>query len=108
MGWLLQFAPLAEAIGLADKFQDVRLVDQAIQQGSGQRLILEDFVPVRKAQIGGEDNRNPFIQLATQLEEELRFALPKRRVAHLIEDQQVQLRKPRRHFKNAQVPLGCL
>ena len=57
------FLALFEAIALAVHFQNVDMVGQAIQQGSGQAFGTEDFRPFIERQIGGDNHRAAFVTL---------------------------------------------
>ena len=57
------FLALFESEALAVHFQDVDMVGQAIQQGSGQAFGTEDFRPFIERQIGGDDHRASLVAL---------------------------------------------
>ena len=62
---------LLEAVALAVHLQDVNSVSEAVQQGAGQPLRVEDLGPIVEGQVGGYQDRPSLVALAEDLEEEL-------------------------------------
>ena len=58
----LSLEPLSKAVRLAHKLQNVGVVGQPIKQGRRQLFITEDLGPVSEVQIGGHNDRHPFVQ----------------------------------------------
>ena len=88
MGCFLLKDPLAEAIGLPDEFEDTCSVSESIQQGSRHFFVSKDLIPFGKAQIGGDNDGDSFLQFATQLKQEL-TALFRKRFPSLVVSAQV-------------------
>ena len=59
------------AKALAFNRDDLRVVDQAIDEGDGAARVGEDGRPVREGQVGGQHQTFPFIPSADDLEEEV-------------------------------------
>jgi hypothetical protein len=61
---------LAQTKGLADEFHSSRVsaVGEAIEQGPGQALVLEDLHPIGEGQVGRDDHGHTLIQCGTELE----------------------------------------
>ena len=53
---------LPKTIGLADEFEQVGVMGEAVEQRSREALITEDLRPVGKTQIGGDSHRHPLVQ----------------------------------------------
>jgi hypothetical protein len=62
---------LTEAIGLAEQFNDVRMVRETIKQRGGQTFIAKDLHPISKFKIGGDDQGEAFIKFRAEGEERL-------------------------------------
>ena len=68
---------------------DVRMVQQPIQQSSGQcRVLSERRVPPPKRQVAGHDQATAFVQGGDHLEEQVDLLTIHRQVANLVNDQQ--------------------
>ena len=83
------FLALFESEALAVHFQDVDMVGQAIQQGSGQAFGTEDFRPFIERQIGGDDHRASLVALRDGFEQKFGAGFGQRHEAELIDDQQM-------------------
>ena len=59
----------AEAVAI--HFEDVDMVGEAVEQGSGKAFEAEDLGPFGEGQVRSEHGRTPFIALAEHLEEQL-------------------------------------
>ncbi len=61
-----------EPVAPAVHFQDVDVVGEPVQQGSGEAFRAEDFRPLVEGEIGGYKDGSPLVALAEDLEEQLR------------------------------------
>jgi len=62
---------------------------QTIEQGSGQAFIAKDLRPIRKLEIGRDDQRDPFIQRRTKLKQQLRADRREWDEAQFIQDDEI-------------------
>ena len=106
MGCFLLKNPLAEAIGLPNEFEDTCSVSESIQQGSRHFFVSKDLIPFGKAQIGGDNDGDAFIQLATQLKQELTALFRKRDTSQFVEHHQVEFTDLSHEFGEAKVFLS--
>ena len=56
------------AVRLASGGEDVGMMSQPVQQGSGQFLISEDLDPFTEAQVGGHQSGAPLLAVGKQVE----------------------------------------
>ena len=63
---------------------------EPIEERGGHLRIAEDAGPFAKGQVGGDDDRSAFVELADQVEQQLAAGLGEREITQLIEDQEVQ------------------
>ena len=75
-----------KAIRLAEKFEDRGTVSEAIEQGCGKLFVVKNLGPIPKAQIGGDQERDPFVEGGAQLEDELCAILGQGDEAEFIDD----------------------
>ena len=68
---LFHLYALAEAVGLTDKLKDMAFACQPMQKRSGHDLMAKNGVPVSKAQVRGENDGDPLIEVRTQLKQQL-------------------------------------
>jgi len=66
----------------------LRVVQEPVEQGRGQHLVSQQISPVRKAGIGGQNNRPVLVASGDQLEEVVSLFLREFGVTHFIDDQQ--------------------
>src|SRR5580704_6212554 len=84
-------ALVLQAVALALDVDRVRVMQQTIENGAGDDVVLEDSPPFAVALVGGQDHRATLVAFADQLEQE-RGCLPVQvAVADLIEDEQAAL-----------------
>ncbi len=81
------------AVRVAHKLNDPSFVREPVEKGSRHFVIGKNLIPVAKAQITGNDNRNLFIQIAHQLKEQQRSSLVDGNEAEFIEDEEIKLDK---------------
>ena len=60
-----------ESVAVAVHFQDMDVVGEPVQQGSGEPLRAEHVGPLVKRQVGGDQDGAPLVALAEDLEEQL-------------------------------------
>ena len=63
---------------------------QAVEECGGHLGIPEDARPFTECQIGCDDDRSAFVELADQVEQELAAGLGEGQIAQFIEDQKVE------------------
>ena len=56
----------AETIGLAEQFNDVRMMREAVKQGRGQTFIAKDLHPIGEFEIGSNDQSESFIKFRAE------------------------------------------
>src|SRR6266702_6159589 len=78
---LFHVRPLTEAVGLTDKLKNMAFACQPIQEGCRHNLIPKNAVPVSKAQISGDNDGNPFMEIRAQLKQHLPAVFGKRKEA---------------------------
>ena len=81
-------APFAQPVALALERHDVRVVDEAIDEGGGDHRVAEDLAPGFEAAVGGDDDRAAFVAACDEREEEVRGLTFERQVADLVDDDQ--------------------
>ncbi len=77
-----------EAIAVAVHLQDVDVVGEAVQQGSGEPFGSEDCDPLVEGEVGGDQDGAAFVALAEDLEEEFRAGGGQGDETQLVDDQQ--------------------
>ena len=87
---LFHLDALAEAVRLSHTFQDVRLVRNPVQKCCRHDLIAKDGIPVRKAQVRGDNDRYPFMEVRAQLKQELCSVFSKGNEAQFIQPHQIK------------------
>ena len=76
-----------EAVAVAVHLQDVDVVGEPVQQGSGEPLGSEDVGPLVEGEVGGDQDGAPFVALAEDLEEEFRAGGGQGHEAQLVDDE---------------------
>ena len=66
------------------------MVDETVQQGSGQSFRAEDLRPLVESQVGGHHDGAPLVALAEYLEEQLGPGLGQEDESWFIDDQQIR------------------
>jgi len=64
-------------------------MQQPIQDGRGQNMIIENFAPVQKALVTGNDQTGPLIAPDNQSKEKTGFKTGQGQVAEFIDDEQL-------------------
>jgi len=67
------------------------VVGEAVQQGGGHLGVAEDLHPFAEVEVGGDDERSFFIELAGQVEQQRPAGAGEREVAQFVEDDGVDL-----------------
>lgn len=78
---------LLEAVALAFDVQGGGMVQQPVEDGRRQDLVVEDLTPVDEALVGGEDEAGLLVAPAEETEEETRLLPGHGEGAHLVEDE---------------------
>jgi hypothetical protein len=60
-----------ESPAVIARFDDVAVVGQAIEQRGGHLGVTEDAGPFTECEVGGDDDRGPFVQTANEMEQKL-------------------------------------
>lgn len=81
------FSAVFDAIGGTLDLHDVRMVDEAIEDGRGDRVVVEDLAPVFERAVGGKNHRALFVTVGHDLEEKVGSILVERQEAQLINDE---------------------
>ena len=68
------------------RLQDVTAVSEAVEHGTGQPFVAEHLNPIAEGQIGGDDERDAFVQGGAELEEEWCAGLREGHVAKFVEN----------------------
>ena len=79
---------VSEAEAVTVHLQDVDVVGEAVQQGSGQPFRAEDLDPLVEEQIGGDQDGTLLVALAADPEEEFSAGGGQGHEAELVDDQQ--------------------
>jgi hypothetical protein len=82
-----------EAPAFVAGLDDVAVMREAVEQGSGHFRIAKDARPFAEGQIGGDDDRGAFVETADHVEQELSAGLREGEIAKLVEDDGVEARE---------------
>ena len=80
---------LPEAEGLADQFNNVGVMRQAIEEGGGKAVIPKELRPVGELEIGGNDHGGPFIEFGTEGKQGMSATGGKRDKAQFVQNDQI-------------------
>src|SRR3954447_9785386 len=75
-----------QAVALAVHLEDVDVVREPVEEGSGEPLGAEHGRPLVERQVAGDQDRAPLVAAAEHLEQQLRPARRQRHVAELVHD----------------------
>src|SRR6266851_382553 len=78
-----------EAPALVAGLDDVAMVSQSIEHGSGHLGVAEDLRPIGEGEIGGDQQRGVLVELADQMEQQLAAGLAEREIPELVDDDDV-------------------
>ena len=91
----LRVVVLAHAIAWPLDHDRVGVMQQAIEQGRGERaVVVEDFGPQLERAIGRDDRRTTLVALADHLEERVGAELVDGQIAEFVDDEQGRLGQP--------------
>src|SRR5580692_262501 len=65
------------------------MVGQAIEHGGGHLGVAEHLGPIGEGEIGGDQQRGVFVELADQVEQQLSARLAERQVAQFVDDDEI-------------------
>jgi hypothetical protein len=68
---------------------DVAMVRQPIEHGGGHLGVAEHLGPIGEGQIGGDQQRRVFVELADQVEQQLAARLTEWQIAEFIDDDEI-------------------
>ena len=66
------------------------MVGEPVEQSGGHLRVAEDGWPFAERQVGRDDDRGPFVELADKVEQELAAGLGEREIAEFVQDQEVE------------------
>src|SRR5271154_7513508 len=81
-------AVLEPPTGIAG-LDDVAVMGQPVEHGSGHLGVAEDLRPVGKGEVGGDQQGGVFVEFADQVEQQLAAGLAERQVAEFIDDDEI-------------------
>ena len=68
---MLTLRTLTETIRLANQFDNMSMMGQAVKQSCGQAFIAKDLNPISELEVGGDDQSETFIKFGTESEKGL-------------------------------------
>src|SRR5258708_4599587 len=68
---------------------DVAVMSQAVEHGGGHLGIAEHLRPIGEGEIGGDQQRCVFVELADQVEQQLSAGLAERQIAKFVDDDEI-------------------
>jgi hypothetical protein len=81
------FAFLLEAVAFALDVEGGGVMQQAIENSSGQDGVIEDLAPIEKAFVAGDDQAGAFVTASDQAEEQAGFGVGEGQITDLIDDE---------------------
>lgn len=84
----LLFSTVFNAIGGTLDLHHVRMVDEPIEDGGSDRIVIEDLAPILERAVCGEDHGALFVTVGHDLEEKVGAILVERQEAQLIDDEE--------------------
>ena len=82
-----EMEPVLHSIGGSVNGEHLRMMEQAVEDGGGEDLIAQQFCPLRKGLIAGQDHAPALVAATDQLEEVVGFRSIQAEIAHLIHHQ---------------------
>lgn len=79
------FEPPAFVTGL----DDIAVVSEAVEHGGGHLGVSEHLRPIGEGEIGGDQKRGVFVELADQVEEQLTAGLAERQIAEFVDHDEI-------------------
>lgn len=89
-GFGLSLRPVFEAPAFVAGFDDFAMVGKPVKQCCCHFGIPKDTGPFPEGEVGGDDDRSAFVELADQMEQKLAAGLGEGQITQLIEDQEVE------------------
>ena len=93
-GWVcasaLALRAVLEAPGFVAGLDDLAMVGEPIEQRGGHLGVAEYGGPFAERQVGGDDDRGPFVEPADQVEQELSAGLGEGQISDFVEDDEVE------------------
>ena len=81
---------VAEAVAVAVHLQDMHVVGEAVQQGSGEAVRAKHLGPLIERQVGGDQDAAALVALGEDLEEKFRSGGGQGDEAQFVDDQQAE------------------
>ena len=78
-----------EAPAFVAGLDDLAVMGQAIEHGGGHFSVAEDLRPIGEGEVRGYDDRGVFVELADEMEQQLRAGLAERQIAEFVDDDEV-------------------
>ncbi len=100
---LFLLEPMAEAVRLTHKFNDMPFVREPADQGVCHFLVPKNRIPVTKTQVASDDDRHALVEVTDELKEHLCPFTINREESQFIQDQQIELDKLGGEAREAQV-----
>lgn len=75
---------------VSDLTLDKLILTEAVEQRGGHFGVAKDAGPFAEGEVGGDDDRSTFVELADQMEQELAAGLGEWQIAKLVQDQEVE------------------
>ena len=86
----LTLAAVFEAPAFVTGLNDFAMMCEPVEERGCHLCITEDAWPFTEGEVGGDNDRGAFIELADQMEQELTAGLCEGQIAQLVEDQEVE------------------
>ena len=78
---------LPQAVAVALDVDGRGVMEQPVEDGRGEDLVVEDLPPVHEALVAGDDEARPLVAPDQEPEEEARLFAGQRQVAELVQDE---------------------
>jgi hypothetical protein len=78
-----------EAPALIACFDDIAMVCEPIEHGGGHLGVAEDLRPIGESEVRGDDDGGIFVELADQVEQQLRAGLAERQIAEFVDHDEI-------------------
>jgi len=76
---------LPEPVAVALDVDGLAVVPEPVEDGGGDHGISEEFLPVGKAFVGGDDGGATLVAVGDELEEQIRLPAVDGQIAHLVD-----------------------
>src|ERR1700722_6457296 len=78
-----------EAPAFVAGLDDLAVMGQSIEHGGGHFGVAEDLRPIGESEVRRDDDRGVFVELADEMEQQLRAGLAERQIAEFVDDDEV-------------------